>query len=97
MGPAVSVWSSRSGKPRPWSEKSLVWGGISLLLVLVAIEGLAVYGYNTTLSNIERRLGDEQVAATNVADLGQLGSRWCWRSGPENGLLELQWPSVFKR
>lgn len=65
---AGSGTDSPSKKPRSPIERVIVWGGICLLLVVVAIEARAKFGYDMSRTAIAERLEDNENAYLSLAE-----------------------------
>jgi hypothetical protein len=78
-----------------------VWGGIVLLLVLVAFQARARFGYTMTLKALQERLGEdegENAKPLLVADLDQYLVGWPSKTVDEKskhvGVIDLKWPGL---
>ena len=88
-------------KQRSPAEKVIVWGGIAVLLLVLAYQARARLGYNTTLKALEARLEqDEGVDAKPLleGDLDSYIVGWPSRKVEEKNqhlkTVELTWPGL---
>ena len=70
-------------KPRSPVERVVVWGGISILLIIAGIQGMAAYGFTTSkdkvISAVQR--ADESSDELNLNDAEELMSGF-WSKSP---------------
>ncbi|MBL8849363.1 MAG: hypothetical protein JNG89_06750 [Planctomycetaceae bacterium] len=88
-------------KPRSPAEKVIVWGGIAVMLLVLAYQARARVGYNTTLNALEARLAqDEGIDAKPLleGDLDSYIVGWPSRKVEEKSqhlkTVELTWPGL---
>lgn len=78
-------------------ERSLVWGGILVLLGVVTFEWRTRAGYDATLANLDKRLAGQPVLP--LAELSSHTHGYYTQQEQKNGKkrsIILHWPSLFK-
>lgn len=88
-------------KQRTPAEKVVVWGGIVLLLLLVAMQARARLGYTKTLQALQDRMEEDEGANANpllVKDLPQYVFGWPSQKAEKRGThlttIELTWTGL---
>lgn len=99
--PAQSSPAAPARKPRSSGEKIVVWGGIIVLLAVVAYQARARLGYNMTLKALEGRLAQDEGVdgkALLAADLDNYIVGWPSREVSEKSkflkTVKLTWPGL---
>jgi hypothetical protein len=95
--PASSPDAAKPVKKRSPVERALVWGGISLMLMVVVFEWTSQSGYGGTLASFEEVLNSGKTI--KLTDIQQHTRGYATRSEEKNGketVVTLKWPSLFK-
>jgi len=97
----IAASSPPAKKPRSSTERLIVWGGIGVLLLVVAVEGHARLAYKWTRSSLIAALeNDEQGEVVQVAQLDGLLKGFVNKSEvvKENNdfFVNCEWKSLFR-
>ena len=99
---SVSQTPTPSGKkPRNPVERVIVWGGIAVMLGVVAYEGVHKYGYDSTVSRMRKMVSEDTEKYMKLSEVRALiaGSPTEVKSPHERkaySKLDFKWPSMFK-
>ena len=102
--PAVAVSQTPTPpgkKPRNPVERVIVWGGIAVMLGIVAFEGVHKYGYDSTVSRMRKMVSEDTEKYMKLSEVRALiaGLPTEVKSPHERkayNKLDLKWPSLFK-
>ena len=88
-------------KPRSPVERVIVWGGIAIMLGILAFEARQKYSYDPTVSQLRKLLSDETETYLKLSEVRPLiaGSPSESRTPYERKAyhkIDLKWPSLFK-
>ena len=99
---AVSQTPTPSGKkPRNPVERVIVWGGIAVMLGVVAYESVHKYAYDSTVSRMRKMVSDDTEKYMKLSEVRALiaGLPTEVKSPHERkayNKLDFKWPSMFK-
>jgi len=99
---AVSQTPTPSGKkPRNPVERVIVWGGIAVMLGVVAYEAVHKYAYDSTVSRMRKMVSDDTEKYMKLSEVRALiaGLPTEVKSPHERkayNKLDFKWPSMFK-
>lgn len=88
-------------KPRSPVERVIVWGGIAILLGVLAFEARQKYSYDPTVSRLRKALTEDTEKYMKLSEVRQMiaGSP-TWEQTPHDRRayhrINLKWPSLFK-
>lgn len=90
-----------SKKPRSPVERTIVWGGIAILLGVLAFEARQKYSYDPTVTKLRKLLSDDAEKQLKLSEVRPLilGSPTEVRTPHERKAyhrINLKWPSLFK-
>ena len=90
-----------SKKPRNPVERVIVWGGIAVMLGIVAFEAVHKYGYDSTVSRMRKMVSEDTEKYMKLSEVRALiaGSPTEVKSPHERkayNKLDFKWPSMFK-
>lgn len=88
-------------KPRNPVERVIVWGGIAIMLGVVAFEALHKYGYDSTVSRMRKFLSEETETYMKLSEVRPLISGLPTETKSPHqrqayNTISLKWPSLFK-
>ena len=99
--PASQTPTPPSKKPRSPVERVIVWGGIAILLGILAFEARQKYSYDPTVSQLRKLLSDETEKYMKLSEVRPMiaGSPTEVRTPHDRKAyhkIDLKWPSLFK-
>lgn len=99
--PASPTPTSPSKKPRSPIERTIVWGGISVLACVLAFEARQKYSYDPSVTQLRKVFSEDAERHVNLSEIEKLisGSPIKVTAPHERrsyNTIDLKWPSLFK-